>query len=310
MVSGIRIVLATLTVQALMLLALSYLGPVHPVGDSVAVFRLQLAAAVLAGAAGIWAAGGRWLAIVGAAAAMWAAAPIAAGFAGVSAGEAGRYTLYQKNLFRKQWSRMEVMDEILSLDPDFVTLQEITSHDRRWLGKLFDAYEYKLICGEASEATIGILSRFPLLPDTQICPMEEREDKAPMRLAAAQVRLPDGGQPWLVSIHLGWPYPADQAEQAFRIADLLRALEGPVMIGGDFNMVPWGNSVQTIAKAARAERAEPSFGTYVPSGPLLPLPIDHIFLPAGTNGRTEVRPAAGSDHLGIVARFGLPASDR
>ncbi len=293
-----------------MLLAISYLGSVHPVGDSVAVFRLQLAAAVLAGAVGIWAAGGRWLAVVCSAAAMWAGVPIVANFTGVSAGEAGSYTLYQKNLFRKQWSRMEVMEEILSLDPDFVTLQEITSHDRKWLGRLLDAYEHKLICGEGSQTTIGLLSRFPLLPETRICPVEEREDKAAIKLAAAQVRLPDGGQPWLVSIHLGWPYPADQIEQAARIADLLGSLKGPMMIGGDFNMVPWASSVQMIAEAARAERVKPAFGTYVPSGPLLPLPIDHIFLPTGTNGRAELRPAVGSDHLGIVARFGLGTPDQ
>lgn len=294
-----RVVLATLTVQAAVLLGVSYLGPIHPIGDSVAVFRLQIGAAVFAAAAIYGVLGGnRWFALASIVFGLWSVAPIAAGFAGLSAGQPGPYTLYQKNLYRKQLSRMDVMDEILSQDPDFVTLQEITSHDRRWLGKLFDAYEHKLICGAESESTVGILSRFPLVEGTGFC-----LDK--QRLAAARLRLPDGSEPWLVSIHLGWPYPADQAAQAVIMADVIRGFEGPVLIGGDFNIVPWSSSVRTIAGVAGARRVGPYFGTFVPSQPWLPLPIDGVFLPEGSTGRAEARPAAGSDHLGILARFSL-----
>ncbi len=294
--NGLRVVLITLTGQAAALLVVSYLGDALPIGDSVAVFRLQLALLVAFGGILIWLVRGRLPALLALGAGSFAAAPILAGFAGWGVGAPGDYTLYQKNLYKKELSRTLLTREILTLDPDFVTLQEITAHDLRYMRRLFDAYENRLMCTEATVVKVGLLSRFPLVPGSETCREEER-------LAAAQVRMPDGTTPWLVSVHLGWPYPAGQHTEAEAIAAWLRTLDGPVMVGGDFNMVPWGSSVRMIASAARAERAGPYFGTFPNSGPLLPLPIDHILLPRDASARAEARPKVGSDHLGIVARF-------
>jgi len=295
-VTGLRVILTTLTVQAALLLGLSYLGPVLPVGDSIAVFRLQIAALVGLGAVAMWLARSRMPALVAFSFAAVAGIPILYGFSAFSAGAPGAYVFYQKNLFRKELSRDLLTRDILSLDPDFVTLQEITDHDLRYMHQFFDQYPSRLICTDASVTKVGVLSRFPLVPDTGTCLEDER-------LAAAQVQLPDGTRVWLVSLHLGWPYPAGQYQQAKLISDWLDTLEGPVMIGGDFNLVPWGNSVRMIADAARTKRVGPYFGTFPASVPLLPLPIDHIFLPETASGRAEARPRVGSDHLGILARF-------
>ena len=296
--SGWRAVVSTLTVQVLLLLLVSYLGPVHPVGDSVAAFRLQIAAVVAIGAVVLWGAGARAAGLAAATLALFAGAPILYGFSALSAGNPGPYVFYQKNLFRKELSRTRLTKDILASDPDFVTLQEITAHDLRYMKRLFDAYDAKLICSADSVVKVGLLSRFPLVPGTETCLVDER-------LAGAKVQLPDGSTSWLISLHLGWPYPAGQHAEAMIIADWISRLEGPVMIGGDFNMVPWGSSVKMISQAARTERAGPFFGTFPVSGRFVPLPIDHILLPRGTDSRAEARPAVGSDHLGIIARFGL-----
>ncbi len=285
-----------------MLLAVSYIGSVHPVGDSVAVFRLQIAVLILVGAVLLWLTGGRWLAVAAALAGAVAAVPIAYGFSSSSAGDEGSYVFYQKNLLKKEKPRWLQTTEILSVEPDIVTLQEISQHSLIYLRSLFDSFEHRLICGEGKETSIGILSRFPMIEGTEFCP----ED---LPMAAVRARLPDGSTPWIVSLHLNWPYPASQRQQAEGIAAWLQQLDATVLIGGDFNMVPWGSSVKLLAQASGTRQVGPYFGTFPKSGGLLPLPIDHILLPPEMDARVEPRAPYGSDHMGVVARFGL-AGDR
>jgi hypothetical protein len=61
--------------------------------------------------------------------------------------------------------------------------------------------------------------------------------------------------------------------------------------------------VRQIAAALRVVPAGPSNGTFMGFAPVLHLPIDHAFSPAG--GRLDLRPALGSDHYGLLARLGL-----
>ena len=119
-----------------------------------------------------------------------------------------------------------------------------------------------------------------------------------------QLRTPDGPV-WLVSVHLHWPYPYRQPEQVELILPILERLEGPVIIGGDFNMVPWSNTMGRIEAAARAEVLGPMVTTYWLRD-LVPLSIDHVLAPAG--GTVFARTWLGSDHAGLVARFDLPES--
>jgi len=76
-----------------------------------------------------------------------------------------------------------------------------------------------------------------------------------------------------------------------------------MLIAGDFNMVPWGSSVRSIAKAAESERIGGYVTTFPAFGGLAPLAIDHVLIPKGGQGQIETRPLLGSDHLGLVARF-------
>jgi endonuclease/exonuclease/phosphatase (EEP) superfamily protein YafD len=108
---------------------------------------------------------------------------------------------------------------------------------------------------------------------------------------------------WIVSVHLHWPWPYGQQDHVAELLPVLAGLEGPAVVAGDFNMVRWAHSVRQIAAAARVVPAGPSNGTFLGFAPLLHLPIDHAFSPAG--GRLDLRPALGSDHLGLLARLGL-----
>ena len=119
-------------------------------------------------------------------------------------------------------------------------------------------------------------------------------------MAAMQVASPSGPV-WAASIHLTWPWPYAQGAAVRAIAPLLEPMRGRVVIGGEFNMVPWGYAVRALGAAAGAQRIGPMRATIRVLG--LGWPIDQV-LTSG-QGSTEIRPRLGSDHAGVVARIGF-----
>lgn len=294
----LRIVLITLALQGAVLLGLSYLGALHPAGDSIAIFRLQIAAVIFLLGLMIFFAGARLAALLALLVSGTGAVPIIIGFAGGGQVQPGAMVLYQKNLLQKKASRTVLTGDILAANPTFITFQEISEHDLKYMKTLFDAYEHIYMCPKNAVSQTGVLSRLPIIKGSETCLKDAR-------LAAVQVVRPDGSPLWIASVHLSWPFPAAQHQQAEKVIAWLNTLRAPVLIGGDFNMVPWGSSVSAIARAAHAQRLGPYRETFPVRLPLMSLPIDHILLPENATGTTEVRPLAGSDHFGVIARFDL-----
>jgi len=80
---------------------------------------------------------------------------------------------------------------------------------------------------------------------------------------------------------LHWPYPHAQPKQVLALVAEIEKLIGPVVIGGDFNMVPWSHALRQFASASRSDRAGPVVRTLIHSSGILRLPIDHILVPGG-----------------------------
>ena len=200
-------------------------------------------------------------------------------------------------------------EDILASRADFVTLQELHQRNRPILGTLRDTYPHQHFCPFAAVGGIAVLSRYPGIPGQTVC-------AEGAGLAAMQVATPDGPL-WVVSLHLHWPYPYRQAIQVADLLPLLEGLEGPVVLGGDFNMVAWSHAVRAIASATRTENAGHVGGTFALSHTVggenilarMPrLPIDHVLIPEDAARQSvERRPRLGSDHHGIKARFALDA---
>jgi endonuclease/exonuclease/phosphatase (EEP) superfamily protein YafD len=129
-----------------------------------------------------------------------------------------------------------------------------------------------------------------------------------------QAETPDGPL-WVASLHLHWPFPFQQPEQVNHLLPILEALEGPVLLGGDFNMVPWSHAVDALAQATTTQMSGYAGGTFAPSyhrkGQNLfawmpHLPIDHILVPKdGAPIALQRRERFGSDHHGLLASFVL-----
>lgn len=208
-------------------------------------------------------------------------------------------TLYQKNLLSRAWPRYPLADDIVATDAHIVTLQEVSNHNKRFMSNAYAHYPFQIVCPFRPQQSVAVLTRLPVVPDTAFC-----LDGAGM--AAVQVQTRQGQTFWAVSLHLEWPFPNDQFREAHVITEQLRALDGPIVIGGDFNMVPWGGSVRMIGQSTGTKPFGPRWNTHRFGSWVLPLQIDNVLLPDGSEGEIERRTYMGSDHQGLLTRFMLP----
>ena len=282
----------------------SFLGVVHPLGDSLAVFRGQIALAALMLASGMAVFGrdnvgraGVVLALAGGLT-VWPfyVLPVsgAKSLSSATASTTDSHLVYQKNLsFRMPHTRL-IEQDIRASGAELVTLQEVDADNEALVRGLADRFPSQAICPFSRRVgAVAALSQWPRTKEQTICGNG---------LAAIQVEGP-AGPVWLVSIHLHWPYPHGQARQVERIMPILDDLKGAVVVGGDFNMVPYASAPRRMRRAT-GTRPMPALRSSFPAfAPLVPLPIDHVF--AGDVVDFQLRPLLGSDHAGVLAKVGL-----
>lgn len=274
-------------VLSMMALAGGYLGWLHPIGDSLAVFRAFAVAAVLASAVLINLAGMQIASFATTLFAMICGLQLFLAY--FLPGPPGRLLIYQKNMRFDNAELAALEADIRAANPLGITLQEVSGANLALLEGLKDSYPQQQVCPLGTVGGTAVASRLPMVEGTGFC--------AP-GLAAMKVKT-DGAEFWLVSIHLPWPWPYPQAEHVKTLLPVLARLEGPVILAGDFNMVEWAYSAKALAAASRTRATGPTQGTYLGYEPWLRLPIDHVFAPSG--GRVQVRGLFGSDHLGLLA---------
>ena len=137
-----------------------------------------------------------------------------------------------------------------------------------------------------------MLSRYPL-SDGHLC--SERR-----AISAVQVQLPDRTV-WAASVHIPWPWPHDASRAEAAARKVLAQMDGPIVVAGDFNSMPWTARIGQIARKTKTKLAGPMRHTYTLMH--TPISIDHVLAPGG--GTVERRPMLGSDHAGLVAQVEL-----
>lgn len=283
----------------LLLLAVAggFAGVVHPAGDSLAVFRPYLAG--LLGVISVCLLGlrARRAGVVGLLAMVGAGASVF-DMHGAEPAVDGGLSVYQKNLLFRLKDPRPLLADIRVTDPDVITLQEVTRRNRPILRQLSDVWSAQQFCTYLTVGGTAVLSRWPKVPDSGFC-------RSDIGLVGMQVETPEG-RLWLLSVHLHWPWPHRQPESIAGLIPVLQALEGPIVLGGDFNMVPWSHSLRSVAKAGGMQIGGRPGGSYDLVLPWLRLPIDHVLVPGAARATAaDLRPKFGSDHRGVVASFTL-----
>ncbi|WP_457646509.1 endonuclease/exonuclease/phosphatase family protein [Profundibacter sp.] len=282
----------------LFVLGASHFGALHPLGDSLAVFRGGLAIVGAVAVLVLVLQRRLLLAVLGAGLVLWSAYTVLMPKFAFSTALDTPYALYQKNMSFRMPDTGPLAADILQQAPDFVTLEEVDRENLALLATLKPDYPAQAFCPFMNVGGVAVASRWPKVAGSEVCLQGQG-------MVAMQVETPDGPL-WLVALHLHWPFPHRQAEQVQRLETALKALEGPVVLGGDFNMVPWSHTMRVITSATGTRRIGAPKYTFPLFDGLYTLPIDHVLVNANTRpAETWRRPQLGSDHFGLLARFYL-----
>ena len=200
---------------------------------------------------------------------------------------------YQKNILVNRSRPAELVREIVSFRPDTISLQEIAEADKPVLDLLKPTHPSQHYCYVKHLSGIAAVSRWPMVEGTQTC-------FGGWGIAGFQVDMPEG-RVWVLSAHIEVFLEGFRTEILRALIPQLRALEGPVIIGGDFNSEPYFVSTHRLADAAGVKRIGRPVATFMLFD-RFGIAIDHI-MATGGEGIIMQRPKLNSDHYGIVGRF-------
>jgi endonuclease/exonuclease/phosphatase (EEP) superfamily protein YafD len=198
----------------------------------------------------------------------------------------------------------QTIDEILAVDADVITLQEITPDwDAELKESLQDEYPYSKTIVRLDPFGLAIYSRFPLLSADTF--MFENTPNI-----VGTVQLEGKGQEicFIVSHALPVFYTKDyerQRKHLMAIAKYSSSTDCPIITIGDYNAVPWSYEIQDFKAAAKLNDSRRGFmpasnGSFS----LFQIPSDHIFY-SDQLECTEFQEinSPSSGHLGIKGSY-------
>ncbi|QQM30481.1 endonuclease/exonuclease/phosphatase family protein [Martelella lutilitoris] len=212
--------------------------------------------------------------------------------------------LIEFNMLHSNRNGAAIADWLEAQDADIVYALE-SNPIWRHLDTLSETYPY---CAGCARAGFGddllVLSKFPL-QDVSTMSLGKL---ASNRFIRSRIDV-EGRQVTLVAMHLTKPYFDDLQQEELALARrLLRTVEGPVILGGDFNSSLLSPDIQAFAKSTglRSHAHEPR--TWPVSAPSIGLPIDHILVrpPAHIDTLARMEESLGSNHFGLIAEISVP----
>jgi endonuclease/exonuclease/phosphatase (EEP) superfamily protein YafD len=241
------------------------------------------------------------------------------------------------NIFGLNYDMERVDAAIREEDPDIVALQEYFP-EQAGLGNLLrDRYPYAVRCQGGKRANLGLYSKFPFSEEMGAgeCPENAQGTQRTAHIIAG-FTLSTGTSFTLMTTHMDWPYPIERQREEFAaVAEAANAIEGPLLVVGDFNSTPWSYTMRAFEAATGLKRETRNLITYpelftVPPGvkrrmPFLPiedkecfgecgadllrttpfLPLDQVFQRGVIVSELHVGAETGSDHLPVVFTFSV-----
>jgi endonuclease/exonuclease/phosphatase (EEP) superfamily protein YafD len=314
------LILAAVVGLSLPLIA-GFFGHVHPALDSFAHFRIHLAVMIAACGALLMAfsfvkEGAAALALAVAAIATMSATMNLPGLGQVHAAFSPKpegqavYRLLQMNLRFDNADPGRILSLIGRVQPDVITLNEVSSMWAEKLELLSAAYPHRILCPFPGRLWgAAILSRRPFEAG------KDPSCDARGSLAIASVdfsgRLVD-----IAAMHLGWPWPFEQPGNIAAVSPRLATLSETALLAGDMNATPWSAAVAKVAQAGGLTLVPSPGATWLSRR--LPdafrsfgLPIDQVF----AKGDVQVNSVrtledSGSDHRPVLVEFSIRPAGR
>jgi len=209
------------------------------------------------------------------------------------------FVLLNINVEARNTEHDRVLKRIRESGADAVALIELSPALDARLGELADLYPHRVSVPGAGNFGLAVLSRHPLRDAVTF-------ELGQVPAIEAVVETP-GRALRLVAIHTRPPVGAALArtrnEQLRALAERVRAIDGPLLVCGDFNLSPyspWFGRFETESGTLSARRGFGLGISWPATLPLLGTPIDHCFL-RGPLAAVEVArmAATGSDHYPV-----------
>lgn len=187
-------------------------------------------------------------------------------------------------------------------DADIVLLLEAGRTLVPMLDRIADLYPHRVDCMGEQLCRLALLSKQPMT-DSHALP---RSDTTPPAIVA---RLDaDGRRFTLYGVHIARPLVLDRHRRDFdRLIGAVEAIEGPLVVAGDFNATPWSWEMTRLTLATGMVRGRVFGATWPARRPMVAqFLIDHV-LARGAIDLVEVRSGhpVGSDHLPTIAEISL-----
>lgn len=226
------------------------------------------------------------------------------------------YSLMTFNVFGRNAQPMSLVDNIVTVDPDIVALQEYSPYVRRSIHtSLIETYPHFQYCAGGQRAFVGLYSKLPFEPLSEdACSASAMSTDRTARIIVRV--LPENGPAFTVATtHNDWPAPVTrQAEQFNTLRDALATVSPPLLLVGDFNSTPWSYTLRSFVSQSGLARHTFNLPTFPKlwyylrdwRGTPAILPIDHVM----TRGevlihRLQTGEPSGSDHLPIIVEFSV-----
>jgi len=222
-------------------------------------------------------------------------------------------TMMTHNLFGMNYDMGKVSAAILGEDPDIIVFQEYFGEQASALHPLLIAhYPYYARCRGGKRANLGLYSRLPFEQvDDGACP-ENAYSTSRTAHILAKFTSPEGRPFSVMTSHMDWPLPVErQLGQLAALGDVVRGVEGPLVLAGDFNSTPWSYALRGFADTAGLTRQTRNLVTYPlrwfyfdawrDTWPFLPL--DHVMTRGITVHDVRIGARTASDHLPVVVQF-------
>jgi endonuclease/exonuclease/phosphatase (EEP) superfamily protein YafD len=219
-------------------------------------------------------------------------------------------TVMTHNIFGLNYDMNRVDAAIREEDPDIVALQEFFPEQAGLADLLRDRYPYGVRCQGGKRANLGLYSKLPFTAQMSEgeCP-ENAQGRQRTAHIIVSFELSTGASFSLMTTHMDWPYPIERQREEFEdAAAAANAIEGPLLVVGDFNSTPWSYAMKSFEAETGLRRETRNLLTYpelftVPGGlaRLEPfLPLDHVFQRGMNVSELHLGAETGSDHLPVI----------
>jgi endonuclease/exonuclease/phosphatase (EEP) superfamily protein YafD len=209
------------------------------------------------------------------------------------------------NISFGRFSPRRLLEIIREENPDLLIAQELTPYADKELAELDTEFPYRYELPADGAYGIGVWSRLAF---------ESVKPLALARLPAIQARvISPSGTFTLLGVHLSAPTSPRRAEsrniELRELASRIKAIDGPVLVAGDFNITPYSPYFADFLAAAGlvdARRGRTLSASWPTASWVAGIPIDHVAASDGFAILSHRRLADfGSDHYGIVVEVAL-----